>query len=100
MLVLFNEFTLNFKGPDTNLDCLKIIGIGGSPVKKENFEYLRNNVKKDVFIGSMYGKFFVKILNEEIKIRVLSLQLKGEKKTTLQQLNLIFFHYFVVFKTA
>lgn len=41
--------------PETNLDCLKIIGIGGSPVKKENFEYLQNKVKKDVFIGSMYG---------------------------------------------
>lgn len=76
MQFLIKEFTSNFKGPDTNLDCLKIIGIGGSPVKKENFEYLRNNVKKDVFIGSMYGKFFIKIFNREIQIRVLRLHLR------------------------
>nr|XP_042895674.1 acetoacetyl-CoA synthetase [Parasteatoda tepidariorum] len=40
--------------PGTNLDCLKVIGIGGSPVKRQNFEYLRK-VKSDVFVGSMYG---------------------------------------------
>lgn len=41
--------------PESNLDSLKIIGIGGSPVKKENFEYLKTKVKREIFIGSMYG---------------------------------------------
>ncbi|KAG8195206.1 hypothetical protein JTE90_027949 [Oedothorax gibbosus] len=42
-------------GPETNLDHLKVIGMGGSPVKKQNFEYLQKTVKKDLFVGSMYG---------------------------------------------
>ncbi|GIY39596.1 acetoacetyl-CoA synthetase [Caerostris darwini] len=41
--------------PGSNFDSLKIIGIGGSPVKKQNFEYLHSTVKKDLFVGSMYG---------------------------------------------
>lgn len=49
-------------------------------MKKENFEYLRNNVKKDVFIGSMYGKFFIECFNREIEIRVLRFHLRDIKK--------------------
>lgn len=45
-----------FIGPGTNLDCLEIVGVGSSPVKKESFEYLQNRVKKDLFVVSLYGK--------------------------------------------
>lgn len=48
--------TCFFIGPGTNLDCLEIVGVGSSPVKKESFEYLQNRVKKDLFIVSLYGK--------------------------------------------
>ncbi|GFR28115.1 acetoacetyl-CoA synthetase [Trichonephila clavata] len=41
--------------PGSNFDSLKVIGIGGSPVKRQNFEYLHRTVKKDLFVGSMYG---------------------------------------------
>ncbi|GFY42992.1 acetoacetyl-CoA synthetase, partial [Trichonephila inaurata madagascariensis] len=41
--------------PGSNFDSLKVIGIGGSPVKRQNFEYLHSTVKKDLFVGSMYG---------------------------------------------
>ncbi|GFU54023.1 acetoacetyl-CoA synthetase, partial [Nephila pilipes] len=40
--------------PGSNFDSLKVIGIGGSPVKRQNFEYLHSTVKKDLFVGSMY----------------------------------------------
>ncbi|GIY63263.1 acetoacetyl-CoA synthetase [Caerostris darwini] len=42
-------------GPNTNLDNLKIIAIGGSPVKAQNYFFLHSKVKKDVFVSSLYG---------------------------------------------
>ncbi|KAG8195201.1 hypothetical protein JTE90_027944 [Oedothorax gibbosus] len=40
---------------DTNLDCLKIVVLVGSPPKPKNYEFLRNKVKRDMVIGSNYG---------------------------------------------
>ncbi|XP_071038561.1 acetoacetyl-CoA synthetase-like isoform X1 [Parasteatoda tepidariorum] len=41
--------------PDSNLEHLKSLTIGGSPVKKGNISYLKNNVKEDMFVGSQFG---------------------------------------------
>ncbi|GIY25428.1 acetoacetyl-CoA synthetase [Caerostris extrusa] len=41
--------------PGTNLDCLKIIALTGSPIRPQNYKFLLNNVKKDLFILSLYG---------------------------------------------
>lgn len=40
------------------MSCLKVVVIGGSPVKNHNFEYVRNKVSKDTFVGIVYGKFY------------------------------------------
>ncbi|XP_042912701.2 acetoacetyl-CoA synthetase [Parasteatoda tepidariorum] len=40
---------------DAKFEHLKMIAMGGSPVKPENFEYIRRIVGKNTFIGSMYG---------------------------------------------
>ncbi|KAG8195203.1 hypothetical protein JTE90_027946 [Oedothorax gibbosus] len=40
---------------NTNLDSLKIILLGGSPPKPKNYEFLLNKVKRDLFVGSLYG---------------------------------------------
>lgn len=45
-----------FLDDDINLDSLKIIVLGGSPPKPKNYEFLFNKVKRDLFIGSLYGK--------------------------------------------
>ncbi|CAL1272063.1 unnamed protein product [Larinioides sclopetarius] len=42
-------------GPDTNLDSLKFVTMGGSPVKAQNYLYIHNRVKKDCFVCSQYG---------------------------------------------
>ncbi|CAL1286782.1 unnamed protein product [Larinioides sclopetarius] len=42
-------------GPNTNLDCLKIIAMSGSPPLPKNYNFLLNKVKKDLFVGSVYG---------------------------------------------
>ncbi|GIX75342.1 acetoacetyl-CoA synthetase [Caerostris extrusa] len=42
-------------GPGTNLDSLKFLTMGGSPVKAQNYLYIHNKVKKDVFVCSQYG---------------------------------------------
>ncbi|GFT14731.1 acetoacetyl-CoA synthetase [Nephila pilipes] len=42
-------------GPNTNLDSLKFLTMGGSPVKAQNYLYVHNKVKKDVFVCSQYG---------------------------------------------
>ncbi|PRD35317.1 UNVERIFIED_CONTAM: Acetoacetyl-CoA synthetase [Trichonephila clavipes] len=44
-----------FPGPNTNLEHLKIISLSGSPPKPRNCEFLLNRVKKDLFVGCMYG---------------------------------------------
>ncbi|GFY45836.1 acetoacetyl-CoA synthetase, partial [Trichonephila inaurata madagascariensis] len=41
--------------PNTNLEHLKIISLSGSPPKPRNYEFLLNRVKKDLFVGCMYG---------------------------------------------
>ncbi|GIY39598.1 acetoacetyl-CoA synthetase [Caerostris darwini] len=38
-----------------NFDSLKIILLEAAPSKQRNFEFLLNNVKKDLFIASSYG---------------------------------------------
>lgn len=50
-------YSLFFAGLNTDLSSLKEIIICGSPVKKENFEYLLTKVKKDLFVGIMYGNY-------------------------------------------
>lgn len=40
---------------DSDMSSLKEVVIAGSPVKKENFEYLQKKVKKDLFMGILYG---------------------------------------------
>ncbi|XP_055934413.1 acetoacetyl-CoA synthetase-like isoform X1 [Argiope bruennichi] len=42
-------------GPETNLDCLKVIALGGSPVKPQDYQFLINHIKKDLYIVSHYG---------------------------------------------
>lgn len=42
-------------GPNTDLSHLKMITIGASPVKLQNFDYLLNRVKKDMFVTCLYG---------------------------------------------
>ncbi|CAL1272070.1 unnamed protein product, partial [Larinioides sclopetarius] len=42
-------------GPNTNLDSLKFLTIGGSPVKPQNYFFIYNEVKKDCFVCSQYG---------------------------------------------
>ena len=37
--------------------CLKFVCIGGSPVKRHNFEYIKNKVNADTFVGIIYGMF-------------------------------------------
>ena len=55
ILKLFKQVI--FAGINADLSSLKEIIICGSPVKKENFEYLQTKVKKDLFVGIMYGNF-------------------------------------------
>nr|XP_042903857.1 acetoacetyl-CoA synthetase-like [Parasteatoda tepidariorum] len=47
--------TFHFSNSDAKFEHLKMIAMGGSPVKPENFEYIRRIVGKNTFIGSMYG---------------------------------------------
>ncbi|CAL1298496.1 unnamed protein product [Larinioides sclopetarius] len=42
-------------GPNTNLDSLKFLSLGGSPVKPQNYFFIHNKVKKDCFVCSKYG---------------------------------------------
>ncbi|XP_055932765.1 acetoacetyl-CoA synthetase-like [Argiope bruennichi] len=49
------ESTNIVPGLSTNLDCLKIISLSGSPPKPRNYDFLLNKVKKDMYVGSMYG---------------------------------------------
>ncbi|XP_055934271.1 acetoacetyl-CoA synthetase-like [Argiope bruennichi] len=42
-------------GPNTNLDCLKIVSMSSSPPKPRNYNFLLNKVKKDLYVGCMYG---------------------------------------------
>ncbi|PRD27372.1 UNVERIFIED_CONTAM: Acetoacetyl-CoA synthetase [Trichonephila clavipes] len=39
----------------SNFDHLKSVSICGSPVKVQNIKYVQDNVKKDLFVGSLYG---------------------------------------------
>ncbi|KAG8198897.1 hypothetical protein JTE90_015109 [Oedothorax gibbosus] len=41
--------------PNTNLDSLKFLTMGGSPVKAQNYLFIRNHIKEDVFVCSQYG---------------------------------------------
>lgn len=41
--------------PNSNFDHLKYICICGSPVKVHNIKYVQTKVKKDLFVGSLYG---------------------------------------------
>ncbi|GFY79198.1 acetoacetyl-CoA synthetase [Trichonephila inaurata madagascariensis] len=43
--------------PDKGLtfENLRVMTMGASPVKPRNFEYLFNTLKKDLFIGNLYG---------------------------------------------
>ncbi|GBM60552.1 Acetoacetyl-CoA synthetase [Araneus ventricosus] len=41
--------------PGMNFDQLKVLAMGASPVKPRNYEYISKNIKKDVFLGSLYG---------------------------------------------
>ncbi|GBN35745.1 hypothetical protein AVEN_257493-1, partial [Araneus ventricosus] len=38
-------------GPNTDLGCLKVISLSGSPPKPRNYKFLLNKVKKDMYIG-------------------------------------------------
>ncbi|KFM66893.1 Acetoacetyl-CoA synthetase, partial [Stegodyphus mimosarum] len=40
---------------NSNLDHFKTLFIGGCPAKIQNFLYIQNRIKKDLFIGSQYG---------------------------------------------
>lgn len=42
-------------GPDCKLEHLKMLTIGASPVKLQNFDFLLNRVKKDLFVNCLYG---------------------------------------------
>ncbi|GFY60118.1 acetoacetyl-CoA synthetase [Trichonephila inaurata madagascariensis] len=48
-----------FPGPNANLEHLKIISLSGSPPKPRNYEFLLNRVKKDLFVGCMYGNSII-----------------------------------------
>ncbi|GFT14729.1 acetoacetyl-CoA synthetase [Nephila pilipes] len=41
--------------PNSNFDHLKYVCICGSPVKVQNIRYLQSKIKKDLFVGSLYG---------------------------------------------
>ncbi|KFM80143.1 Acetoacetyl-CoA synthetase, partial [Stegodyphus mimosarum] len=41
--------------PELNLEHYQVQLIGGSPAKMQNFHFVHNKVKKDVFVGSQYG---------------------------------------------
>ncbi|KFM80138.1 Acetoacetyl-CoA synthetase, partial [Stegodyphus mimosarum] len=41
--------------PNSNLENLKVVLIGGSPVKVQNFTFVRNKVGKDIFVAILYG---------------------------------------------
>ncbi|XP_054720481.1 acetoacetyl-CoA synthetase-like [Uloborus diversus] len=42
-------------GPDCTMEHLKMLTIGASPVKLQNFDFILNHVKKDVFLNCLYG---------------------------------------------
>ncbi|CAL1286789.1 unnamed protein product [Larinioides sclopetarius] len=42
-------------GPDCKLEHLKMLTIGASPVKLQNFDFLLNRVKPDMFVNCLYG---------------------------------------------
>ncbi|XP_071035610.1 acetoacetyl-CoA synthetase isoform X3 [Parasteatoda tepidariorum] len=42
-------------GPDCKMEHLKMLTIGASPVKLQNFDFLTNRVKKDLFVNCLYG---------------------------------------------
>lgn len=44
-----------FPSQKSDMSFLKLVVVGGSPVKNHNFEYLKNKVKKDLFVGIVYG---------------------------------------------
>ncbi|XP_035221381.1 acetoacetyl-CoA synthetase-like [Stegodyphus dumicola] len=44
-----------YPGPDCKLEHLKVLTIGASPVKLQNFDFLLNKVKKDMFLNCLYG---------------------------------------------
>ncbi|GFX05564.1 acetoacetyl-CoA synthetase [Trichonephila clavipes] len=39
----------------SNFDHLKTVCIAGSPVKAQNVKYIQDNVKKDLFVASLYA---------------------------------------------
>ncbi|XP_055933995.1 acetoacetyl-CoA synthetase-like isoform X2 [Argiope bruennichi] len=41
--------------PGMNFDHFKVLSMGASPVKPKNYEYIYDKVKKDVFLGTLYG---------------------------------------------
>ncbi|XP_055933306.1 acetoacetyl-CoA synthetase-like isoform X1 [Argiope bruennichi] len=42
-------------GPDCKLEHLKMLTVGASPVKLQNFDFLLNRVKSDMFVNCLYG---------------------------------------------
>ncbi|GFX60401.1 acetoacetyl-CoA synthetase [Trichonephila clavipes] len=41
--------------PGTNLDSLRTVILAGSPPTPQEYKFLLDNVKKDLFVGSLYG---------------------------------------------
>ncbi|GFY51698.1 acetoacetyl-CoA synthetase [Trichonephila inaurata madagascariensis] len=52
MKIINNKF---YVGSFSNFDHFKTVCIAGSPVKAQNVKYIQDNVKKDLFVASLYG---------------------------------------------